>query len=229
MEHVRTTKEPRQSIPTFSETVALLMRPENKHVKFNVDVKVFSEPVRLFTLMHKTIASVEGWQETLAPRILLGLWHPKFIGPARDILPYCKRSHIGANVAIARKYFWDSVDSFSMWFPSMTTAEGARFRQDCKAAGKRVMVWTVNDEPEMMEAARMGVDVILTDVPRTWLRLRAELEADYARVDRTHSRLFMWSSLKFYTAYHMALSWHIERKLQSVGGAFEAGSAIKVA
>ncbi|KDQ25386.1 hypothetical protein PLEOSDRAFT_1090027 [Pleurotus ostreatus PC15] len=35
MEHVRTVKEPKQSIPTFAETVALLMQ----HVKFNVDVK----------------------------------------------------------------------------------------------------------------------------------------------------------------------------------------------
>lgn len=38
MEHCRTIKEPKQPIPTFAETISLLMRPENKHVKFNVSV-----------------------------------------------------------------------------------------------------------------------------------------------------------------------------------------------
>jgi phosphatidylglycerol phospholipase C len=36
MHKVRTVKEPKQTIPTFAETVALLMLPENRHVKFNV-------------------------------------------------------------------------------------------------------------------------------------------------------------------------------------------------
>jgi hypothetical protein len=36
MEHTRTTREPKQAIPTFAETIELLMREENRHVKFNV-------------------------------------------------------------------------------------------------------------------------------------------------------------------------------------------------
>ncbi|EIW61590.1 PLC-like phosphodiesterase [Trametes versicolor FP-101664 SS1] len=73
MEHLKTKKEPKQSIPTFAETVALLMMPENRHITFNVDVKVFSDPTRLFTLMHEIIAGQPNWQTDLAPRILLGL------------------------------------------------------------------------------------------------------------------------------------------------------------
>jgi phosphatidylglycerol phospholipase C len=130
---------------------ALCSQPENQHVKFNVDVKVYNEPARLFKLMHTIISSHDGWEEKLAPRILLGLWHPKFLGPAKDILPYCRRSHIGSMPAIARKYFWEHVDAFSMWFPAMTTSDGQRFLAECKAAGKDVMVWTVNDQSEMME------------------------------------------------------------------------------
>jgi len=230
MEFVRTIKEPKQAIPTFSETLELLMKPENQHVKFNVDVKVYNEPARLFKLMHTIISSHDGWEEKLAPRILLGLWHPKFLGPAKDILPYCRRSHIGSMPAIARKYFWEHVDAFSMWFPAMTTSDGQRFLAECKAAGKDVMVWTVNDQSEMMEAARMGVAVILTDVPKVWLGLRAELEADYASVDRRHSRMFRWSQLKFYTIYHKVISSALEKRLVSAGGSFEAVSnAVKVA
>lgn len=36
MQHCRTIKEPPQAIPTFQETIALLMRPDNRHVKFDV-------------------------------------------------------------------------------------------------------------------------------------------------------------------------------------------------
>jgi hypothetical protein len=36
MEHVRTVREPKQAIPTFAQTIELLMRPENRHVTFNV-------------------------------------------------------------------------------------------------------------------------------------------------------------------------------------------------
>lgn len=38
-----------------------------------------------------------------------------------------------------------------MNFGALQTAEGARFRSDCKAAGKKIMVWTVNDPKQMME------------------------------------------------------------------------------
>ena len=51
MQHLFTVKEPKQHIPTFVETVALLMKPENQHVKFNVDVKIQNDPARLFSLM----------------------------------------------------------------------------------------------------------------------------------------------------------------------------------
>ena len=89
----------------------------------------------------------------MAPRILLGLWHPKFVGPAQEILPYCRRSHIGASSEIANKYFFDGVDAFSMWFPALCTPEGQRFVRHAKAKGKQVMVWTVNDKSEMMEVS----------------------------------------------------------------------------
>ncbi|RXW25459.1 hypothetical protein EST38_g424 [Candolleomyces aberdarensis] len=127
IEHVRTIKEPKQAIPTFAETIELLMKPENQHVKFNVDVKVQNDPDRLFRLMHKTVSSHQDWETLLAPRILLGLWHPCF-------LPHAK-NHLG-------------------------------FRKQCKTAGKKIMVWTVNEPAHMMEDTNAaGVGGILTGSP----------------------------------------------------------------
>ncbi|KZT05553.1 PLC-like phosphodiesterase [Laetiporus sulphureus 93-53] len=199
MEQLRTTKEPKQAIPTFAETVALLMKPENRHVKFNVDVKIQNDPGRLFSLMHKIIAAQPNWETDLAPRILVGLWHTTFIPHAKAHLPYCRRSYIGNSTELARKYFWDSCDVFSMRFAVLCTVDGERFRRECKKAGKRIMVWTVNEPVHMVEAVRWGVDVILTDTTQVWLDLRNALQVDYDKIAGRYGRSFLWTSWEFYT------------------------------
>ena len=134
-----------------------------------MDVKVQNDPDRLFGLMHEIITAQPDWQSTLAPRIVLGLWHPRFIAFAKARLPYCLRSYIGKNTYTARKYFWNDCDAFSIGFSALTTADGQkyvyqlvwllvldyvlyyRFRAECKSSGKKLMVWTVNDPDHMME------------------------------------------------------------------------------
>jgi phosphatidylglycerol phospholipase C len=101
-------------------------QPENQHIKFNIDVKVFNEPDRVFSLMNKIITSYPEWETKLTPRIILGLWHPRFIKAAKTHVPYFKRSHIGFAPDIARKYFWNECDAFSMWFPGLATADGEK-------------------------------------------------------------------------------------------------------
>ena len=66
------------------------------------------------------------WETDLAPRILLGLWHPRFLPYAREILPYCRRSCISRDVSIARNYFWKSCDAFSVNFYVLASWEGQR-------------------------------------------------------------------------------------------------------
>ena len=77
--------------------------------------------------MHDIITSQPNWESTLAPRILLGLWHPRFLPFAKHRLPYCRRSYIGYSVAIARKYFWQDCHAFSISFASLTTTDGQKF------------------------------------------------------------------------------------------------------
>jgi len=221
MEHVRTIKEPKQPIPTFEETVKLLMRPENQKVKFNVDVKVQNDPDRLFRLMHDIISQQPNWETLLAPRILLGLWHPRFIAFAKARLPYCRRSYIGNSTYIARKYFWKDCHTFSMSFGSLTTADGERFRKECKTAGKNLMVWTVNLPDHMMEAVRWEVNVIITDVTKTWLDLRSDLQVDYDKTRSQYGRSFLWTTYRFYTPVIAYYSNRIRKYLEMVGGPFD--------
>ncbi|KAH8096687.1 PLC-like phosphodiesterase [Cristinia sonorae] len=220
MEHLRTVKEPKQSVPTFAETVELLMLPENQHVHFNVDVKVQNDPARLFSLMHKIISAQPDWETKLAPRLLIGLWHPTFLPHAKEHLGYCRRSYIGRNLYNARRFFWDDVDVFSINFASLTGSAGEQFRKDCQAAGKKLMVWTVNEPACMVEAVRWKVDVILTDVTRTWLDLRQALQADYDKIAAQHGRTFLWTTLQYYPPFQIFSRMVESTYLESVKGPF---------
>jgi glycerophosphoryl diester phosphodiesterase len=221
MERLRTIKEPRQAIPTFVDTIALLMKPENQHVKFNIDVKVQNDPDRLFQLMHTIIAKQLEWETKLAPRILLGLWHPRFVAYAKARLPYCRRSHIGISTSLARKYFWDDVEVFSMAFAALTGADGWRFRDECKAAGKKIMVWTVNEPEQMMECVRWGADVVLTDVTTKWLDLRGALQVDYDTILSRYGRWFLWTTWKFYYLPNAVVHLVSKYNLESAAGPFD--------
>jgi glycerophosphoryl diester phosphodiesterase len=226
MLHVRTVKEPKQAIPTFTDTLDLLMKPENQHIKFDIDVKVYNEPERVFSLMNKIVTSYPEWETRLAPRIILGLWHPRFVNEAKAHVPYIKRSHIGAAPDIARKYFWNDCDAFSMWFPGLATADGEKFRRECKRAGKQLMVWTVNNPAEMMEAVRWGVDAILTDVPKTWLEMRAALNGDYDKVGAQYTRSFLWTGPLYYSAVQYGLVLLAKRRMEKVAGSFDTAENV---
>lgn len=225
MQHIRTKKEPKQGIPTFEETVALLMRPENQRVKLNVDVKVQNKPDHLFPLMFTIISAQPEWETLLAPRIILGLWHPGFLSYAKVHLPYCRRSHIGRNLYVARKYFWDDCDIFSMSFPVLTSGDGQRFRMECNAAGKKLIVWTVNRPDHMMEAVRWQVDGIITDVPKSWFKLRAALQTDYEKINAQHGRVFLWTTLAFYMPFLVLHGTVTRLYLEHFAGSFNAISS----
>ena len=110
--------------------VLLLMhpdsQPENRHAKLHVDIKVSNDPERLFELMHKTISSIPDWETALAPRLWLGVWHPKFIPHATRLLPYCTLVHIGFNLHVSRTCFWESCDVFSVYFGMLASRDGLR-------------------------------------------------------------------------------------------------------
>jgi len=225
MEHARTLKKGPDGrgypIPTFKQTIELLMKDGNKHVKFNVDVKVGNDPERVFTLIHEIISAHPNWETELAPRIILGLWHPKFIAPARRFLPSLSLAHIGMSPRFAREYFWDSCDAFSMNFSCLVGKEGQNFREDCKRSGKKVMLWTVDRREEMVEGVRWGVDAILTDLTKEYLMLRDELRRDYVKISSSTSRFFLWTRLDYYRIMQISSSNAELSNLERIGGPFE--------
>jgi len=215
IENVRTTKPPIQPIPRLEELVALIMEPENRHVVLNIDCKIQNDPDVLFPLIAKIISAYPNYETELAPRLILGLWHPLFILPAKRHLPSLTRYHIGISVAIARKYFWSDCVGFSIGFPLLMPAEGQAFLRECKEAGKAVAVWTVNDREEMIVSAGWGVDAVLTDKVSDFVSVRQELEENPSKLQLPITRriVFPWTSWKYYTLAQMSALKLVETKL----------------
>ncbi|KAN0066156.1 hypothetical protein ACQY0O_000250 [Thecaphora frezii] len=199
VEHVRTRKEPRQQIPTFKQVCDLLMRADCKHVKLNLDIKPDNNPDRLFPLMREIIESYPGFETDLAPRLILGLWHPKFLRSALANVPSMKRIHIGASPAAARRYFWKDCSGFSMYFASLVGSEGQAFIAEAKAANKDIYVWTVNRKDEMIEATRWGVKAVLTDETALFQDLRKNMTDDFAATRQEEVGIFFrWATWRYW-------------------------------
>lgn len=208
IEHVRTLKQPAQQIPTFEQLCELLMQPENRHIVLNIDIKPNNDPERLFRIMHTVVSKFPEYETQLAPRLILGLWHPKFIQPAKEHVPTLTRAHIGASPADAIKYFWQDCSAFSLRFTSLINFEGQAFLKKAREDKKDVMVWTVNRKDEMIEAAKWGVKAILTDHTDVLHQLRADLQgtcvtshaADFDGVcAKNMVPLFSWTNIRYYT------------------------------
>lgn len=120
--------------------------------------------------MRAALAAHENWEITIAPRLILGFAHPKFVPHAITILPNIKRCFIGIDLKLAQyPIFWDACDAFSIAFPILATAEGERFRQRCNREGKNIFAFMCNRQEEWAMAAAWGLDVVMTDTPTRYI------------------------------------------------------------
>ncbi|CAO1614782.1 unnamed protein product [Parajaminaea phylloscopi] len=219
IEHVRTTQKPQQQLPTFRDICDLLMQPQNKHVKLNIDIKPENDPERLFSLMKDVVHSYPDFAQDLSPRLILGLWHPVFLSAALKHVPTLRRIHIGGSPWLARTYFWKHCDGFSMWFPSLVGADGQAFLEQARRDGKDVFVWTVNRKDEMIEATRWGVKAILTDKTSMLQQVRAKMTEDFPKYRRNEvGRFFRWTSWRYYTVPQWLIQGKWTDKLEKRAG-----------
>lgn len=79
------------------------------------------------------------------------------------------------DISQCRKYFFNICHGFSIRYEALATSEGARFRQECKAAGKKICSWTVNDPEEMRQCARWGIASVISDKPDLWRKIRLDV------------------------------------------------------
>lgn len=169
--------------------------------------------------MDKIVRKFPKYETELAPRLILGLWHPKFLAPAKKYVPTLTRAHIGASPGDALKYFWDDCSAFSLCFPALVTAEGQGFIKRATEANKDVMVWTVNRIDEMIEATRWGVKAILTDRTDVLQKLREEMKQDFIATEKKYvSPWFQWANYRYYTPTAWMYSYYCSHEVVERAG-----------
>ena len=184
-------------IPRLTDVFALARRAGNNQVRFNIETKIFPEhpqltlpPVefaralialvraeklesrvtiqsfdwRTLQVVQKEapqIATVnlsvqQSWQDNIRASASSSPWTAgKHISQFGGSLP---KQVFGAGGAIWSPYFGD------------VTAGAVR---EAQALGLKVVVWTVNDEPEMGRMIELGVDGIISDYPDRLRRVAA--------------------------------------------------------
>lgn len=192
IEQLKTKQKPHLPIPTFRETIDLLMQPSNMHLLFSVDVKEHSHPEILFYQMHKVISSHPDYLKTLAPRLILGIWHAAFIEPAKRILPYCHLHHLGCNTSIARDHFYE-LDGFNLSYAVLSSPKGQAFLKDAQAAGKKVSVWNLTEHDDYwLEVLQWKLDMCTTDHPGEFHQFREIFQQDASALVRKRP---LWKKL----------------------------------
>lgn len=123
--------------------------------------------------MHEVLSTYPNWETTIAPRLILGLWHPKFVAPALSILPQVQLCFIGIDLSLAQcTTFWNACNAFSITFPVLASSEGEKFRERCNKEGKSIYTWTCNQQEQWALAANWNVKVVMTDTPIPYLAER---------------------------------------------------------
>ncbi|KAK3301198.1 PLC-like phosphodiesterase [Chaetomium fimeti] len=164
---LQTLQEPRQGMPRLSDLLEWLAQPELAPVWVLLDIKTDDDPDLLLPAIARTVASVpsgegaKGWEE----RIVVGCWNENYIHHARQHLPHHPLAYIGFSLLYARRFLSDAHPDvhFNLFQPSLVGPLGARFRRAARERGRKLFVWTVNEEGWMEWAVRKGVDGVITD------------------------------------------------------------------
>jgi hypothetical protein len=192
--------------------------------------------------MRSILSAHTNWETEIAPRLILGLWHPKFVGPALSILPALKRCFIGIDLTLAsHPIFWENMHAFSIAFQYLSTWEGKQFRERCQREGKGVYSWTLNRQEQWALAAQWDIDAVMTDKPLDYLKVRQEvlggilrfilplppsnltlvglrLAAESGKLMTPIDTWFMWKSITYYTPVLMVFLPLMRRRLELIGG-----------
>ncbi|KAK4113880.1 PLC-like phosphodiesterase [Canariomyces notabilis] len=171
---LKTLREPHVGMPRLVDLLKWMTEPGIESIWLLLDIKTDDDPDALLSAIADTIASVppppsRPWRE----RIVLGGWNEHYLAASRAHLPGYPLAYIGFSPLYARKFLpppsgtypHDDVD-FNLLQAALVGPVGACFRRAVAKAGRRLYVWTVNEEAWMEWSVRKAVDGVVTDDPR---------------------------------------------------------------
>ncbi|CAG8538813.1 7550_t:CDS:2 [Ambispora leptoticha] len=145
IEYLRTTKGG-QPIPRFQDVLELLKK-ENRGVFVLVDIKD-DNPLEIIPALAEIINSYSPYD--FSSQLYFGLWDIAFLPITRKHLPNIPISHIGSDLEIARRDWFDQVENYNLEY-EFVKKDNTGFVNDLKKKGRSLFVWTVNEEEDIID------------------------------------------------------------------------------
>ncbi|KAK3325881.1 PLC-like phosphodiesterase [Apodospora peruviana] len=166
---LKTTREPQQPIARLFELLQYVGLPENVSIWLLLDIKLDDDPDDLLIRTAKTIALVpttRAWKD----RIVLGAWDQHYIDLSKKYFPGFAVAHIGF-LPPAFKFLKQPNLDFNILQPTLVGPCGKLFMKALRKRGRKLYVWTVNDEHWMKWSIRKQVNGVITDDPKLFLEV----------------------------------------------------------
>jgi hypothetical protein len=96
----------------------------------------------------------------------------KYVPLCEDYFPGFSLVHIGFSVPYSRQFLAIENVGFNILQATLVSPFGRKFIRDAKAAERRVLSWTVNDEKNLDWCTRRKLDGVVTDDPKKFLELQ---------------------------------------------------------
>ncbi|ODQ52652.1 PLC-like phosphodiesterase [Saitoella complicata NRRL Y-17804] len=203
LRRLRTKKAPHEGMPTLRDVLKMVTsEKEYEDVWLLLDTKM-DNPKSVIEKIGDTLKSVNPSMTYWSSRILLGIWHPKFLPACATHLPELPITNISLTLSITNKYFplhHPQISAYNILLPALSGLAGQKFVRDAQDAGKSVCVWTVNDEKWMRWARKLGVDGVITDDVAQFKQIEGEdeKESDGVLMGPEEWKWKAWGKVKFW-------------------------------
>ncbi|KAF9882193.1 glycerophosphoryl diester phosphodiesterase [Colletotrichum karsti] len=167
---LETMREPRQRMPRLIDLLEFLAEEGREKAWVLLDIKADDPAPELLSRVAQALASTPGpvlWDK----RVVFGCWNQPYINHCATYVPSYPVALISWSPLYARKFLAQPSISFNMFQKSLVGPLGRAFIKKVRSEGRRLFVWTVNDEEWMEWSIRAGVDGVITDEPEAFLEV----------------------------------------------------------
>ncbi|MGH7452587.1 MAG: glycerophosphodiester phosphodiesterase, partial [bacterium] len=141
-----------EKLPALEEVIALV----RGKMQLNIEAKIHGHERNVASLIVETL-----WRERFDDECIVTSFDHKIVDEIKALAPTLQVGCIFGWREFSTEVFSVKVELLSAHYSLVDTA----FLKRARAAGKKVHVWTVNDQWLMRRMIEMGVDGIITNYP----------------------------------------------------------------
>lgn len=161
---------PQAKIPTLQEVLDLL---KNSNMELNIELK--TGIIWYPGIEEKVLRAVS--EAKMQERVIYSSFNHYSIQKVRELEPDAETAYLFGDVMLhVERYAKES--GVKGLHPALYHVKMADFLKEYQQSGLAVRVWTVNEEEQIQELIRSGVDAVITNFPDRGIRAREAVLAE---------------------------------------------------